>query len=349
MLDLFDSKRIFITGHTGFKGSWLFESLSMIGSDLLGYALEPEQLSHFNQLGLERHLGRNHFGDLRDYDDLRQTIAEFQPEVVFHLAAQPLVSRSFKDPRETFETNFMGGVNLLEACRQIKNLSCVVFITSDKAYENVEWNFGYRENDRLGGSDPYSASKGAIELAASSYLRSFYNSSGIKLVTARAGNVIGGGDWSKDRVVPDIVRALSSGEQVRLRNPHSTRPWQHVLEPISGYLTLAASCLQGHNLQASYNFGPSSSRSHTVEDLTQALLRELDYSQELISSTASKLTHEANLLQLNCDLAKSDLGWSSKWDFDRTVSETAFWYGSYLSGLSVAEVTKRQIEEYFSG
>lgn len=347
LLKSFESKRIFVTGHTGFKGSWLFKSLSMAGAEVLGYSLPPEDLSHFNQIGLNKLRGAESFGDVRDFGALRKVLKDFEPEVIFHLAAQPLVSRSFENPRETFETNFMGGINLLDACRDLKRLACIVFITSDKAYENMEWKHAYRENDRLGGADPYSASKGAVELAVSSYQRSFFASEGVELLSARAGNVIGGGDWSKDRIVPDVIRAVASGKKVELRNPLSTRPWQHVLEPISGYLTLALASLERASLEGAYNFGPSYVGAHSVQNLVEVLLSELNHSEVRISHNATRLTHEANLLQLSCDLAKVDLGWSAKWDFEVTAMQTARWYKTWLDGGNLEETSECQIEEYF--
>lgn len=347
LLEAFDSRRVFITGHTGFKGSWLFKALQMGGAETLGYSLRPEDLSHFNQLGLSNSPGAESFGDIRDFELLSKVLKNFQPELIFHLAAQPIVSESFENPKGTFETNFMGGVNLLDACRDLKQLKCIVFITSDKAYENLEWKYAYRENDRLGGSDPYSASKGAVEIAVSSYKRSFFESKGVQLFSARAGNVIGGGDWSKDRIVPDVIRAISSGNRVELRNPRSTRPWQHVLEPISGYLKLALTALDRAGLESAYNFGPSYGGAHSVQDLVEGLLDELNYPRDRILHSGNRLTHEANLLQLNCELARIDLEWTAKWDFEMTTQKTARWYKTFLNGGNPRDITELQIEEYF--
>lgn len=343
---LFKGKRVLLTGHTGFKGSWLLAILEIAGADVRGLALPPVGGSHFEKLGLLESHGKQEFLDIRDFASVRKVVTDFNPEVIFHLAAQPLVRDSFKDTRETFEINVMGGVNLLEAAREAKALRAFVFVTSDKAYENAEWVWGYRENDQLGGVDPYSASKGAVELVAASYRRSIKELSEVPIATARAGNVIGGGDWSKDRVVPDIIRSVLSKESVIIRNPESTRPWQHVLEPLSGYLLLAQRMLEGSSIEGAYNFGPDVSEQKTVIQVAQGLIEILGQGGIEIIPDKEKL-HEAGLLQLNCDRAKSNLGWSPRLDFSETLNMTGEWYKSAVLSPSPELLTKKQISNYF--
>ena len=267
-LAVFRGKRVLVTGHTGFKGSWLTLILCALGAEVMGYALPPDyEGSHFNRLGLERSI-RDVRADIRDSDRLLAEMLAFRPEFVFHLAAQALVRPSYVEPKTTFDVNVGGGVNLLEAVRQCDTVRALVFITSDKCYENLEWIWGYRESDAMGGHDPYSASKGAVELIFFSYLRSFFaNRPNFGAASARAGNVIGGGDWAANRIVPDCIRALQSGKSISIRSPRATRPWQHVLEPLSGYLKLA-SCLyqQGHAFDGAWNFGPQVGAVRTVLD-----------------------------------------------------------------------------------
>lgn len=343
---IFRGRRILLTGHSGFKGSWLLAILEQAGATVHGLSLPPLQGSHFETLGyLETH-GGSEFFDIRDFANVKKTISDFNPEVIFHLAAQPLVRESFRSTRETFEVNVMGGVNVLEAARDAVALRAIVFITSDKAYENLEWEWGYRENDQLGGVDPYSASKGAVEIVASAYRRSVLTDSKLRISTARAGNVIGGGDWSKDRLVPDIVRSVMQSIPVVIRNPNSTRPWQHVLEPLSGYLLLAQRMLQGEEIKDSYNFGPDTSESHTVLSLATGLLAIMGR-RELEIVPDSENLHEAGVLQLNCDRAKLDLGWAPRWNFEKTLVMTGDWYKNHMSSSPSTSITGQQIKEYF--
>lgn len=345
-LSVFSGRRVLITGHTGFKGSWLYKILDIAGATLDGFSLEPASNAHILGLKLRNKISDLHFGDIRSFEQIRKKIDDFQPEVIFHLAAQPLVRVSYRQTRETYETNFMGGVNLLESVRHSASLKSLVFITSDKAYENQEWEWGYRETDALGGKDPYSASKGAIEIAFSSYSRTILSDSNFGCVTARAGNVIGGGDWSEDRIIPDLVRSHLAGEKLILRNPHSTRPWQHVLEPLSGYLLLARAMLENRKLKESYNFGPNFLSSYTVLQLVEGVAKSLGNCQVVLDDSGNHLD-EARLLQLNCDRARTDLGWSPKWNFDQTVEKTAIWYKKYLEQKDVNDTTERQITDYF--
>ena len=346
-LDLYRDKRVFITGHTGFKGAWLALTLSELGAHVAGYALKPEEGSHFESLGLKNTI--HHIeADIRDGDRLTTEMKNFKPNYVFHLAAQALVRKSYREPRETFETNVLGSLNLLEAVRKTEEVSSLVYITSDKCYENKEWVWGYKETDSLGGVDPYSASKASAEILFSSYSRSFFSGrKNFAMASARAGNVIGGGDWSEDRIIPDCVRAITTGNPIILRNPKSTRPWQHVLEPLSGYLMLGTKLNENSGkIDGSWNFGPDASEAVTVEDVALAMISEFGKGSIEIVEDAAHL-HEAGLLQLNCDKARNLLGWKPTWDARKTLVETASWYQRIHAGESAIEVTRGQIIEFF--
>lgn len=337
-----------LTGHTGFKGSWLAFLLKEAGAEVLGYALPPEYPeSHFELLGLARCV-RHVEGDIRDAAKLAETMRSFAPEFVFHLAAQALVRRSYDDPKTTFDTNVGGSVNLLEAVRGCDSVRSLVFITSDKCYENVEWVWGYRESDRLGGHDPYSASKAAAEIVFSAYTRSFFSHRPeLGVASARAGNVIGGGDWAADRIVPDCIRALRNGQPIRLRNPGATRPWQHVLEPLAGYLLLATRLIDTPSaFSDAWNFGPPSSDVRTVHDVAERIVARFGTGSIEIEAADSK-QHEARLLQLNCDKAQQLLGWRSHWAFEQTMAATAGWYKDVLDGTSAVDVTRKQLRDFF--
>ena len=330
--NIYKGKRVLLTGHTGFKGSWLAEWLLSLDANVTGFALPPSsEPSLFTQLGLASRL-RHIEGDIRDLASVRQVVAETKPDFVFHLAAQPLVRLSYEQPVETYAINVMGTVNVLEAVRLSECPCVVVAITTDKCYENKEWVHSYREEDPMGGYDPYSSSKGAAELVIASYRRSYFSSpdSLVKLASARAGNVIGGGDWAQDRIVPDCIRALQRGETIPVRNKIATRPWQHVLEPLSGYLWLGA-CLANSQLSAfnsrltsAFNFGPTLSSNRTVADLVQEILKHWPGKWE--DKSDPKAVHEAKLLNLSTDKAHHFLGWSPAWDFYKTVEETTIWY-----------------------
>lgn len=346
----FAGRRVFVTGHTGFKGSWLSFLLVRLGAKVTGFALPPAYTpSHFELLGVQKSI--DHIvGDIRDADSLQAAMQRAEPEFVIHLAAQALVKTSYAEPVVTFQTNVLGTVNVLEAVRRCPSVRSLVCITSDKCYENVEWLWGYRETDTLGGRDPYSASKAAAEIAFSAYARSYFETRPeLGAATTRAGNVIGGGDWAADRIVPDCVRAVTSGKPIVLRNPGSTRPWQHVLEPLSGYLLLAAALrLRPAEFAGAWNFGPDTRQVRTVRELAIILARELGGQTDIETTSVRTLEHEAVLLQLNCDRAHLKLGWSPRWGVDRTLSATAEWYRAVLAGKSAAQVTGAQIEEYFS-
>ena len=348
VLDSFSGKRVFVTGHTGFKGTWLTFLLKEIDADVMGFALPPESApSHFEMLDLQSRI-KHVVGDIRDAVTLYNSIQEFRPEYVFHLAAQALVKKSYDDPVVTFGSNVMGSVHLLDAVRRCDSVRSLVYITSDKCYENVEWVWGYRENDRLGGHDPYSASKAASEIVFSAYARSYFISRhDLGAATTRAGNVIGGGDWAADRIIPDCIRAIEMNNPIKLRNPQSTRPWQHVLEPISGYLLLAVQLRnQPDKYTGSWNFGPFASEVRTVLEVAKSIVDQLG--RGCIEIEASQQHHyEARLLQLNCEKAHHFLKWFPRWNVDKTLAATAQWYKTIWDGGNAETITRAQLQDYF--
>lgn len=346
--DFYKGKRVLITGHTGFKGSWLTLWLSQIGAKVVGYALPPSiSPSHIEILDVDY---ISITGDLRDAEKLQKVISKEQPEIIFHLAAQSLVRRSYREPIETFSTNIMGTANLLEACRWSPSTRAVIVVTSDKCYENHEWVWGYRENDTLGGYDPYSASKSCAEILTSSYRRSFFpvnqygNHHSILVASARAGNVVGGGDWAEDRLIPDIARAVSKNEAVCIRNPRATRPWQHVLEPLSGYLMLGRKLLEGKpEFAEAWNFGPGEDGNLKVETVLQQLKQYWSGIDYRLPSLPSDL-HEANFLQLDCSKARSKLGWKPVWDINKALEMTGIWYDHFYRTSGV--LSEQQLTQY---
>jgi len=350
--ETFADRTVLVTGHTGFKGSWLSLWLTQLGARVVGVSDDiPTRPSHF----AAGHLGErleDHRLDIRDAEGLKGLVAEVAPDFVFHLAAQPLVRRSYTEPVDTWQTNTMGTVNVLEALRALDRHCVAVLITSDKCYDNVEWVWGYRETDRLGGPDPYSASKGAAELAIRSYVRSYFPQDGkIRIGVGRAGNVIGGGDWAEDRIVPDCVRAWGSGESVPLRNPLATRPWQHVLEPLSGYLNLAVALHRDASFHGEpFNFGPPAQQNHTVGELVEEMAVYWDQVRWEDVSAQYGGPYESGLLKLNCDKALHHLRWQAVWDFRATVRETVLWYRHYYehSDASIADFSLRQISAYMA-
>ncbi len=348
LLNLYKGKKVFITGHTGFKGTWMTFLLNELGADVMGFALSPiGERNHFDMLNLGSKI-KHKIGDVRDRNALNEAINSFQPEFVFHLAAQALVKKSYEDPVDTFDSNVMGSVNLLDAVRHCDSVKSLVYITSDKCYENLEWVWGYRENDRLGGHDPYSASKAAAEIVFSAYARSyFYSRPNLGAATTRAGNVIGGGDWALDRIIPDCVRAIEASNPILLRSPKATRPWQHVLEPISGYLLLGANLYnEPKKFEGSWNFGPPSSEVRTVFEVASSIIEHLGKgSIEVLNSETQ--VHEAQLLQLNCDKAHQQLDWYPRWNVDETLKATAQWYKDFLEGGNVEDITRSQLNNYF--
>ncbi len=346
----FKAKKVLITGHTGFKGSWISRWLIDLGAEVAGISnFVPTTPSHFETLGLASQM-KDMRADINNLKDLSKCIQDFAPTIIFHMAAQPIVSTSISDPVDTLATNIIGTANVLEAIRFTPSIKAAVIVTSDKCYENVEWEFGYRENDKLGGKDPYSASKACAEIIFHSYFRTYFrDTSHIQLATARAGNVIGGGDWAKDRIVPDNVRAWGSGNQPVIRSPHATRPWQHVLEPLSGYLWLAAKLLaQEPNLNGeSFNFGPPEEVNATVEQLLQEMVKHWNGKSWRVES--SNLTRkEAGLLKLNCDKALARLAWQPTLKFPETIEFTANWYRSFYeeSAVNAGSITSQQIARY---
>ena len=349
ILGSFRGRRVLITGHTGFKGSWLSFILAEAGAEVIGFSLPPASaISHFDLLGLDSKLVHV-VGDIRDASLLMGTMQEFQPEFVFHLAAQALVRLSYDDPVSTFSTNVGGSLNLLESVRCCKSVRALVYITSDKCYENLEWIWGYRENDLLGGRDPYSASKAAAEILFSSYERSFFQTrSSLGAATARAGNVIGGGDWAMDRIVPDCIRAIESGEPIRLRNAGATRPWQHVLEPLAGYLLLAARLFEEpKRWTGSWNFGPAADDVRTVQSVAEVIIGYFGKGSIDVDDSKTQ-PHEARLLQLNCDKAHQLLRWHPRWNVEKTLAATALWYKTLMDGGNADQITKAQVREFFS-
>lgn len=351
-LALFSGKRVFVTGHTGFKGSWLCEWLLLLGAKVTGYSLAPAgDPALFDQLNLESRV-EHLVGDLRDFEKLSAELTRVQPHIVFHLAAQPLVRESYREPVSTWETNVMGTIHLLEALRRLRDRCAAVMVTTDKVYENREWVHGYREEDPLGGYDPYSSSKGAAELAISAWRRSFFAQSPVSIASARAGNVIGGGDWAADRIVPDTMRALARDEPIRVRNPAATRPWQHVLDPLHGYLKLAAALSRGdreqsREVEGPYNFGPSLQSNQPVRVLVDAILDAWPGRWEEIADAVAP--HEANLLNLTWEKAFHHLDWTPRWDFKKTVAKTVEWYRQENSGRNPYDLTREQIHEYSTG
>jgi len=347
----YKDKTILVTGHTGFKGSWLTVWLKHLGAKIIGVSLDiPTSPSNF-EVSLSKQDILDLRIDIRDYSQIRQAVREYQPDFVFHLAAQALVYRAYEDPLKTFETNAMGSANILEAIRILEKPVAIVMVTSDKCYDNVEWTWGYRENDRLGGKDPYSASKGMAEFAIRSYVSSYFNdpTNNVRLGIARAGNVIGGGDWAKDRIVPDCMRAWSRREVVDIRSPYATRPWQHVLEPLSGYLLLGMKLVTNPELHGeAFNFGPAASQNRTVRDLISEMETHWSNIRWRDVSSIQNHLHEAGLLKLNCDKALSYLEWSPTMLFEETVRMTVSWYKAYYENNNklMRKFTLGQIDDY---
>lgn len=337
-------RRVLVTGHTGFKGGWLSLWLTRLGADVTGFSLPaPTDPSFFEQTRLAE-LVTHVEGDIRDLAALEAAIAEAQPEVVFHLAAQPLVRLSYAEPVETYATNVMGTVHLLDACRRVDSVRAVVCITSDKCYENREWVWPYRESDPMGGHDPYSSSKGAAEIVISAYRRSFFER-GAGLASVRAGNVIGGGDWAADRLIPDIIRAMLAGERPLIRSPNSIRPWQHVMEALSGYMLIAERLLEGREEFASgWNFGPADEDARPVAWIVEKML-EL-YGAEGWDQPSGAQPHEATLLKLDCSKARASLGWRPRLNLEAALAKVVEWHSAVANGADAREVTINQLDQY---
>ncbi len=348
MFDFFKGKRVLITGDTGFKGSWLALWLSTLGAEVYGYSLPPENDNdHYNLIKLEKTI--NHIdGNLLDLDWLCKQVNDIQPEIVFHLAAQALVRFSYEEPKLTFDTNVSGSVNVLESIRKSKSVKSLIYVTSDKCYKNLEWIWGYRENDELGGHDPYSASKAAAEIVFSSYFDSFFkHNSNIGVASVRAGNVIGGGDWANDRIIPDCIRSLRNDKEIVIRNPEATRPWQHVLDPLSGYLLLAQKLYyNSRDYSGSWNFGPSVNSIKTVKELTDNVIAIFGKGVCVVGQK-DNIKHEAGLLHLNCDKANHQLGWRPTWNFESTITNTVVWYKNFLNdGIDPKILSLNNINEF---
>lgn len=350
--DIYHKKKVLVTGNTGFKGSWLCTWLISLGADVYGISNDiPTSPSMFEETKLEEKI-KHFFADIRDLEGIRKIINEIEPQFIFHLAAQPIVSLSYKNPIDTITTNVNGTANLLEVLRDFTNPCTAIIITSDKCYENVEWIFGYKETDSLGGKDIYSGSKGAAELIFKSYFHSFFKKEGglVQIATARAGNVIGGGDWAQDRIIPDCMRSWSVGNVVEIRSPKATRPWQHVLEPLSGYLQLGMNLHLDHSLNGeSFNFGPKPEYNHSVEEILKDLSIRWNFEK---SEFAYKITdnikfYEAGLLKLNCDKSLFYFQWKPTLDFDTLIQFTSDWYYEfYKNKADMFEYTNSQIELY---
>lgn len=348
MLELqnfYKNKKIFLTGHTGFKGSWLALWLIKMGAEVVGYSLQADDESLFKLAEVEKDLKKSIIADIRDAEKITKAIKESQAEILIHMAAQPLVRRSYFDPKETYETNVIGTLNVFEAARKSGSVKAILNITTDKCYENKEIDYAYKEDDNLGGYDPYSSSKACAEILTSSYRRSFFEKEGIALASARAGNVIGGGDFSVDRIIPDIFRSIKSNQQVQLRSPNAIRPWQHVLEPLYGYLLLTKKLYEnGEKFATAYNFGPDNDKEVNVENLTKSLIQNLGFGSYKISIDAT--LHEAGILKLDNSKAKKELGWKPSLTFDETMQMTAEWYLNYLNNKSIRDISISQIQDF---
>lgn len=350
--NFWQGKRVFITGHTGFKGSWLCLWLHELGATVTGYSLEPPTEPNLFDLCRVDKIVKTVIADVRDLKALSREMNQASPDIVFHMAAQPLVRDSYKIPVETYAINVMGTVSLLEAIRSTKSVKAVINVTTDKCYENKETTQGYRENDRLGGYDPYSNSKACSELITAAYRSSYFNpedyasSHGVAIASARAGNVIGGGDWAADRIIPDCVRAFLRTEPLLIRNPNAVRPWQHVLEPLSGYLMLAQKLYQdGPRYSGAWNFGPSDSDAKSVEWLVTRLCAKWGTGASYMIEEGNH-PHEANCLKLDCSKAKSELGWHPRWGLDREIESIVEWTKAYQENRDLTQVCFKQIEEY---
>jgi CDP-glucose 4,6-dehydratase len=346
------NKRVFVTGHTGFKGSWLSLWLHSMGAKVIGYSLPPPTEPSLFELAKISELCEHHIGDIRDYEKLSSALKGANADIVLHLAAQPLVRLSYSTPLETYATNVMGTAHLLESIRYAQTIRAAVMITTDKCYENKEWHYGYREIDPMGGYDPYSSSKGCAELVTAAYRNSFFNVSKysehkVAIASARAGNVIGGGDWALDRLVPDIINSYAKGQKVLIRNPHAIRPWQHVLEPLSGYLALAEKVFtDGVEFAEAYNFGPSDKDCQPVDVLVKKIT-QLWSNGAQYEIDKSPQPHEASFLKLDSSKAHAKLGWWPKWNIDQALEETTLWYQTVLADRSLArDLTLKQINKF---
>jgi CDP-glucose 4,6-dehydratase len=341
-------KNVFLTGHTGFKGSWLTLWLHSMGAKITGYSLPATTTPSLFMLGnLEDILVESINGDVADLELLKCSLYKANPDIIIHMAAQPLVRKSYEEPVQTYKTNVIGTVNVLEAARTCSSVRVILNVTTDKCYENQERDIGYREGDALGGYDPYSSSKACSELITSAYRCSFFKSSGIRVATARAGNVFGGGDWAEDRLIPDLIKALTKGDQIIIRNPEAVRPWQHVLEPLSGYLLLCQHLyLEGEEFAQAWNFGPQESDAKSVEWIVGQMLDKWPYEHQGYQVKRQDYRHEAHMLKLDCSKAMKELSWAPRWPLDKALDATIQWVVDYLEGREIKELCKKQIDEY---
>ncbi|QWD60425.1 CDP-glucose 4,6-dehydratase [Polynucleobacter sp. MWH-UH35A] len=342
-------KKVFLTGHTGFKGSWLSLWLSSMGAEVAGYALAPNTTPNlFDVLNIKGQIKTSHIADIRNLEILKSAMLEASPDILIHMAAQPLVRYSYENPVETYAVNVMGTVNVLESARKIQSLRATVVVTTDKCYENKEWVWGYRENEPMGGHDPYSNSKGCAELVTSAYRQSFFNlaDNHNAVASARAGNVIGGGDWSIDRLIPDAIKAFEANQSLTIRNPLATRPWQHVLEPLSGYLILAQGLYEkGGSLASGWNFGPRDEDNRSVQEVIDLMISGWGGAAQWERDGAGQ-PHEANLLKLDCSKARQQLGWVPKWDLETAIKKIVEWQKSFQGNANMRDVSLAQINQY---
>ena len=344
-------KKIFLTGHTGFKGSWLSLWLASMGAKVVGYALAPNTKPNlFEVLAIDSLIEKSHIADIRDLTNLQKAMSEAKPDVVIHMAAQPLVRYSYANPVETYAINVMGTVHVLESTRAIDSVRATVVVTTDKCYENKEWVWGYRENEPMGGYDPYSNSKGCSELVTSAYRQSYFSNpnSNNKVASARAGNVIGGGDWSEDRLIPDAIKAFEANKPMPIRNPLATRPWQHVLEPLSGYLILAQALYEkGSSFASSWNFGPRDEDNRAVQEVVDLLISGWGDTARW-EKEGSEHPHEAHLLKLDCSKARTQLGWIPKWSLETATQKIIQWQKAFQAKENMQELSLAQINHYMS-
>ncbi len=345
-LSFYKGKTVFITGHTGFKGSWMCRVLTLHGAKVIGYSLEPPtEPSLFEAAGIADSIA-SIIGDIRDMDKLCRAMKEYSPEIVIHMAAQPIVREGYANPAYTYETNVMGTVNICEAIRQCESVKSFVNVTTDKVYKNNEWEWGYREIDPLDGFDPYSNSKSCSELVTSAYINSFFKDRGVAVSTCRAGNVIGGGDFAKNRIIPDCVRAMEKGEEIIVRNPYSTRPYQHVLEPVTVYLMLAAMQSENRKLAGCYNIGPDDCDCVETGELVDIFCKAWGNGASWKNVSEANAPHEANFLKLDCSKIKSALKWKPRWHITDAVEKTVEWSRVRISGEDINKVMEKQIREY---
>lgn len=346
MLEFFNNKKILVTGHTGFKGTWICKILTNTGAKVTGFALKPPTVpSLFEISGIEENMN-SVIGDIRDYPSLLKVFKEFKPEIVIHMAAQSLVRDSYKHPRYTYETNVMGTVNVLECVLKTDSVKSILIVTTDKVYRNNEWEWGYRENDPLEGYDPYSNSKSCSELVTQSYKNSFFSNGKVAVSTVRSGNVIGGGDFSKDRIIPDCVRAAAEKKKIIIRNPNSIRPYQHVLEPLNVYLQIVQMQYDDIKYAGSFNVGPNESDCITTEQLVRLFCNEWGNGLTWVNKCDDNSLHEANVLRLDCSRIKNVFGWSPRWTIEKAVDKTIEWTRGYFNNENISEIMDRQIKEF---